>query len=98
MLLPLACRPNYANCLSNSLQLPFQLSLQSSTASNCPNYFQLTQLPSTVTTVGVLEDKVDRSCRVDLPGGPLFIEWRESDGKIYMTGPAERAFSGVVHV
>mmetsp|Transcript_2691 Transcript_2691/g.4620 ORF Transcript_2691/g.4620 Transcript_2691/m.4620 type:complete len:328 (+) Transcript_2691:49-1032(+) len=43
---------------------------------------------------GVLEGKVDRSCRVDLPGGPLFIEWRESDNKIYMTGPAELVFSG----
>ena len=47
---------------------------------------------------GVLEGKVDRKCRVDLPGGPLLIEWRESDNRIYMTGPAELAFSGAVAV
>mmetsp|Transcript_35769 Transcript_35769/g.79599 ORF Transcript_35769/g.79599 Transcript_35769/m.79599 type:complete len:225 (-) Transcript_35769:429-1103(-) len=47
---------------------------------------------------GVLEGKVDRSCRVDLPGGPLMIEWRESDNHIYMTGPAELVFAGAVHV
>ncbi len=47
---------------------------------------------------GVLEGKVDRQCRVDLPGGPLHIEWRESDNHIYMTGPAELVFDGVVKV
>ena len=47
---------------------------------------------------GVLEGKVDRKCQVDLPGGPLHIEWRESDNHIYMTGPAELAFSGSVVV
>jgi diaminopimelate epimerase len=47
---------------------------------------------------GVLEGKVDRSCQVDLPGGPLHIEWRESDNHIYMTGPAELAFQGTVRV
>ena len=36
--------------------------------------------------------------QVDLPGGPLHIEWRESDNHIYMTGPAELAFSGSVTV
>ena len=33
--------------------------------------------------------------QVDLPGGPLMIEWREADNHIYMTGPAELAFTGV---
>jgi len=47
---------------------------------------------------GVLEGKTDRKCQVDLPGGPLHIEWRESDNHIYMTGPAELAFSGSVVV
>ena len=37
-----------------------------------------------------------QSCTVDLPGGPLEIEWRESDNHIYMTGPAERVFQGSV--
>lgn len=36
--------------------------------------------------------------QVDLPGGPLHIEWRESDNHIYMTGPAELVFSGAVSV
>jgi len=47
---------------------------------------------------GVLEGKVDRQCQVDLPGGPLHIEWRQADNHIYMTGPAELAFQGLVVV
>ena len=31
----------------------------------------------------------DRVARVDLPGGQLVIEWRESDGHVLMTGPVE---------
>ena len=34
--------------------------------------------------------------QVELPGGPLEIEWRESDNHIIMTGPAEAVFSGSV--
>lgn len=34
------------------------------------------------------------ACRVDLPGGQLHIEWREADNHVYMTGPAERVFTG----
>ncbi|CAM9197495.1 unnamed protein product [Discosporangium mesarthrocarpum] len=43
---------------------------------------------------------VDReeACTVTLPGGDLIIEWRESDGKVYMTGPALLAFQGVAMV
>lgn len=33
-------------------------------------------------------------CTVDLPGGPLDIEWSEKDNHIYMTGPAEVVFYG----
>jgi diaminopimelate epimerase len=43
---------------------------------------------------GVLNDKCDRTATVELPGGPLEIEWSENDNKIYMTGPAERVFTG----
>jgi diaminopimelate epimerase len=32
--------------------------------------------------------------RVTLPGGDLFIEWRQADNKIFMTGPATFAFQG----
>jgi diaminopimelate epimerase len=35
-----------------------------------------------------------RSAMVTLPGGALTIEWSENDGHVYMTGPAETAFTG----
>ena len=38
---------------------------------------------------------VDGRVRVTLPGGDLFIEWRESNNKVYMTGPANLSFTGV---
>jgi diaminopimelate epimerase len=49
---------------------------------------------------GVLEGKLDRACRVDLPGGPLFIEWAGEgmEGTVYMTGPAVRVFAGEAKV
>ena len=45
---------------------------------------------------GVLEGRIERRCTVELPGGPLEIEWRESDNRIIMTGPAELVFEGQV--
>ncbi|XP_050212313.1 diaminopimelate epimerase, chloroplastic [Mercurialis annua] len=44
----------------------------------------------------VLEGRAGRNCTVDLPGGPLQIEWREEDNHVYMTGPAEVVFYGSV--
>ena len=41
---------------------------------------------------GVLTGKCDRLAIVELPGGPLEIEWSEIDQRIYMTGPADRVF------
>ncbi len=35
-----------------------------------------------------------RSVTVTLPGGPLHIEWRESDDHILMTGPVELEYEG----
>jgi diaminopimelate epimerase len=43
---------------------------------------------------GVLTEKCDRTATVELPGGPLEIEWSELDQRVYMTGPAERVFTG----
>ncbi|MFN6518239.1 MAG: diaminopimelate epimerase [Nostoc sp. CreGUA01] len=43
---------------------------------------------------GVLTGKCDRTATVELPGGLLEIEWSEIDQRIYMTGPAERVFTG----
>jgi len=38
----------------------------------------------------------ERKVEVKLDGGPLVIEWRESDGHVLMTGPATLAFKGEV--
>ncbi len=43
---------------------------------------------------GVLNNKCDRNCTVELPGGCLQIEWSETDGRVYMTGPATQVFKG----
>ncbi|MBW4578198.1 MAG: diaminopimelate epimerase [Tildeniella nuda ZEHNDER 1965/U140] len=43
---------------------------------------------------GVLNGKCDRRATVELPGGSLQIEWSEADDRLYMTGPAEKAFVG----
>ncbi|NEP62045.1 MAG: diaminopimelate epimerase [Symploca sp. SIO2G7] len=44
----------------------------------------------------VLNGKCDRKATVELPGGPLLIEWSTVDNHIYMTGPALLVFSGEV--
>ena len=38
----------------------------------------------------------DRKARVSLPGGDLVIEWRERDGHVLMTGPAEFEWDGTL--
>jgi len=43
---------------------------------------------------GVLNDLCDRTATVELPGGCLIIEWSAIDQRIYMTGPAQKVFSG----
>lgn len=42
---------------------------------------------------GVLNDRCDCRATVELPGGPLEIEWSENQ-RLYMTGPATPVFSG----
>lgn len=42
----------------------------------------------------VLNEKADRKCTVELPGGCLKIEWSQDNGHLYMTGPAQKVFSG----
>jgi len=37
-----------------------------------------------------------RHARLDLPGGPLEIQWDEASGHVFMTGPAEAVFDGVM--
>jgi len=51
-----------------------------------------------VTVAAIRAGKIPRGneVRVTLPGGDLFIDWKEDDNKIYMKGPATYAFSGKV--
>ncbi|KAK9078600.1 hypothetical protein SSX86_002657 [Deinandra increscens subsp. villosa] len=51
-----------------------------------------------VVVAAILEGRSERNCTVDLPGGPLEIEWREKDNHVYMTGPAEVVFYGSVEL
>ena len=43
----------------------------------------------------MLNDFVDRTVEVSLPGGKLTIEWNEADGHVYKTGPAAFVYDGV---
>jgi len=48
-----------------------------------------------LTVAAIRAGKIPRvKTRVTLPGGDLFIEWKEDDNKVYMTGPATFAFEG----
>jgi len=47
---------------------------------------------------GVLTGRCDRTATVELPGGCLQIEWSQVDQRLWMTGPAERVFTGVVEI
>jgi diaminopimelate epimerase len=42
----------------------------------------------------VLNGKCDRQATIELPGGPLQINWSATDNHVYMTGPAELVFLG----
>ncbi|CAJ1896814.1 unnamed protein product [Sphenostylis stenocarpa] len=42
----------------------------------------------------ILEGRAGRNCTVDLPGGPLQIEWMEEDNHVYMTGSADVVYYG----
>lgn len=44
----------------------------------------------------VLNGHTDRTAVISLKGGDLHIEWNESDNHVYMTGPAEVVFKGVI--
>ncbi len=47
-----------------------------------------------VCVAGALTGRTDRTILAHLPGGDLWLEWRESDNCVYMTGPATEVFSG----
>lgn len=43
-----------------------------------------------------LNQKAGRCSTIEMDGGSLQIEWRESDGHIYMSGPAATVFEGEI--
>ncbi|MCW6035520.1 diaminopimelate epimerase [Spirulina subsalsa FACHB-351] len=43
---------------------------------------------------GVLTGHSEATCTVELPGGCLTIEWDQRSQRIYMTGPAQKVFTG----
>lgn len=45
---------------------------------------------------GVLTKKLNRNTLIHLPGGDLEINWDEATNHVFMTGPAERVFTGTV--
>lgn len=47
---------------------------------------------------GVLSGRTERQCRVTLPGGDLWIDWRLENNHVYMTGPAVIVCSGVIEL
>ena len=49
---------------------------------------------SAVCVAGVLTGRSTRAITAHLPGGDLRIEWRDSDNRVYMTGPATEVFTG----
>ncbi|OPX24290.1 MAG: diaminopimelate epimerase [Planctomycetales bacterium 4484_123] len=49
---------------------------------------------SAVCVAGVLTGRTERKITAHLPGGDLQLEWREADGHVYLTGPAEEVFTG----
>jgi diaminopimelate epimerase len=44
----------------------------------------------------VLTGRSDRRATVELPGGCLQIEWAETTNHLFMTGPAEKVFTGQI--
>ncbi len=52
---------------------------------------------SAVAVACALNEKTDRKVTVELLGGNLEIEWAKND-HVYMTGPAEIAFTGEVYI
>jgi len=45
----------------------------------------------------VIKGLCERKVTVELKGGSLLIEWNESDGRVYMTGPAQTVFDGTLY-
>jgi len=51
---------------------------------------------SAAVVAGVLNGKIERKTTVELLGGELTIEWKESDNHVYLTGGATTVFEGEI--
>lgn len=51
-----------------------------------------------VLVASVLNGLSDRRATVKLLGGDLFIEWKEENNRVYMTGPAVKVFDGEIEI
>lgn len=49
-----------------------------------------------VLVASVLTGKSQPEATIELPGGPLMIRWQGGQNSVYMTGPAEKVFTGVI--
>jgi diaminopimelate epimerase len=47
---------------------------------------------------GILAGHCANAATVELPGGPLYIEWSALDQAVFMTGPAQKVFTGMVEL
>lgn len=47
---------------------------------------------------GILAGKLQENVKVDLPGGRISVSWRGLGQPVYLTGPAEIVFEGVVEI
>lgn len=52
----------------------------------------------TAVVAGVLTGRCDRSVTVEQIGGPLYIEWDETSGDMFMTGPSHNVFEGEIDI
>ena len=43
-------------------------------------------------------NQLEREATIELPGGPLLIEWQEASNRVMMTGPATTVFNGEITV
>ncbi len=48
--------------------------------------------------VGQLQGKLGRKARIELPGGPLQLQWDGPGKPVKMTGPAEHVFDGQINL
>ncbi len=53
---------------------------------------------ATAVVAGVLTGRLDRRVTAEQIGGPLLIEWEESTGHLFMTGPSHTVFEGEIDI